>query len=108
MGLDMSNLFWDGPTESTRQRFRAARGLSGLPRRTSKTAHCGKVCRSTNATTGSTVIDIDLGQARSLRALALQKNHNLSQSGSWRVKFGTSAGASDVYSGSYQAAWFEL
>ena len=26
-----------------------------------------KVCRSTNATTGSTVIDIDLGQARSLR-----------------------------------------
>lgn len=50
------------------------------------------------------MIDLDLGQARSLRALALQ-NHNLSQAGSWRVKLGSSAGASDIYSGSYQSAW---
>lgn len=79
--------------------------LAGLPLTNLQDRALSRVCRSTDATTASTVIDIDLGQARSLRALALQ-NHNLSQSGSWRVKLGTTAGAGDIYTGSYQAAWF--
>lgn len=101
----MSNLFLGWPNRIDEATISGGSWLSGLPLANIKDRALSKVCRSTNATTGSTVIDIDLGQARSLRALALQ-NHNLSQSGSWRVKLGTSAGASDVYSGSYQAAWF--
>lgn len=100
----MSNLFLGWPNRIDEAALSGGAWLSGLPLANLKERALSKVCRSVNASTGSTVIDLDLGQARSLRALALQ-NHNLSQAGSWRVKLGSSAGASDIYSGSYQSAW---
>jgi hypothetical protein len=100
----MSNLFLGWPNRIDEAALSGGAWLSGLPLANLKERALSKVCRSVNASTGSTVIDLDLGQARSLRALALQ-NHNLSQAGSWRVRLGSSAGASDIYSGSYQSAW---
>lgn len=100
----MSNLFLGWPNRIDEAALSGGAWLSGLPLANLQERALSKVCRSVNASTGSTVIDLDLGQARSLRALALQ-NHNLSQAGSWRVKLGSSAGASDIYSGSYQSAW---
>lgn len=100
----MSNLFLGWPNRIDEAALSGGAWLAGLPLANLKERALSKVCRSVNASTGSTVIDLDLGQARSLRALALQ-NHNLSQAGSWRVKLGSSAGASDIYSGSYQSAW---
>lgn len=100
----MSNLFLGWPNRIDEASLSGGAWLPGLPLANLKERALSKVCRSIDASTGSTVIDLDLGQARSLRALALQ-NHNLSQAGSWRVKLGSSAGASDIYSGSYQSAW---
>lgn len=101
----MSQLFIGWPNRIDDATLSGGSWLSGLPLTNLKDRAMSHVARSTNATTGSTIIDIDLGQDRSLRAVALI-NHNLSQSGSWRIKLGTTAGASDIYSGAYQAAWF--
>ena len=62
-----------------------------------------RVARSVDATTASTKLCVDLGAAYALRAIALV-NHNLSAVAQWRVLLGTTAGASDVYSGSL-AGW---
>lgn len=76
-----------------------------LPASNVLTPDRAEVAQSADATTGSTQFDIDFGTARAFRALALQ-NHNLSQAGTWRVTLGTTAGGTDVYNGSSQAAWF--
>jgi len=56
------------------------------------------VARSTTAATADTKLNIDLGTAYTLRVIAFDA-HNLSDSGQWLVKLGTSSGASDVYLG---------
>lgn len=63
-----------------------------------------KVCRSANALTTSTKINIDLTTSRSIRMVALC-NHNISSAATWRIKGGTSAGASDVYDSGSQGCW---
>ena len=75
-----------------------------LPLANIKTRELEAVARSTDLANASTRMQIDLGAVRSLRAVTLH-NHNLSQTARWRVKLGTTAGASDIYSGAYQAAW---
>ena len=75
----MSNLFLGWPNRIDEAALSGGAWLSGLPLANLKERALSKVCRSVNASTGSTVIDLDLGRARSLRALALQ-NHNLSLS----------------------------
>ncbi len=77
---------------------------SGLPLNNLKNRELAAVARSTNATTGSTAINLDLGQARTLRVVALV-NHNLSQAAQFRVKLGTTSGGSDLFSGGYEPAW---
>lgn len=79
--------------------------VSTLPLINLLTTERAEIARSTNAATASTKFTVDFGQARTVRALALL-NHNLSQSGSWRVLFGTSSGAGDIYTSAWQAAWF--
>lgn len=76
-----------------------------LPRNNLKTRELEEVARTTDATTASAVINIDLGDVYPLRVVTLH-NHNLSQTGSWRVKLGTTSGGSEIYSGPWQAAWF--
>lgn len=56
--------------------------------------------RSTTAGTSDTKLNIDLGAAYTIRVVAFDA-HNLSTVGQWKVKLGTSSGASDVYSGSF-------
>ena len=63
-----------------------------------------RVARSTDAGTSSTVINIDLGSIHALRAIALGA-HNLSETASWRIKIGSTAGASDIYDSGDQSAW---
>jgi len=79
--------------------------LAALPASNMLTADRADVARSTNALTTSTLVDIDLGQLRELRAFALA-GHTISQAGTWRVRLGTSSGASDVWDSSGQAAWY--
>jgi hypothetical protein len=66
-------------------------------------AELAVVARTTNASTSSTQVAIDLGQARVIRAVAIVR-HNLSLNATWRVLLGTTSGAGDVYSGTL-AAW---
>ena len=63
-----------------------------------------RVARTTDASTSSTVINIDLGSIHALRSIALGA-HNLSQTASWRIKIGSTAGASDIYDSGDQSAW---
>ena len=63
-----------------------------------------EVARSTNASPANTVINIDIGSVKALRAVALAA-HNLSANASWCIKLGTSAGASDIYDSGNQAVW---
>ena len=79
--------------------------VSTLPLANLLTTERAEIARSTNATTASTKFTVDFGQDRTVRALALL-NHNLSQAGSWRVLFGTTSGAGDIYTSDWQAAWF--
>lgn len=75
-----------------------------LPLANIKARELEAVARSTDLDNASTRMQLDLGAVRSLRAVTLH-NHNLSQTARWRVKIGSTAGASDIYSGAYQAAW---
>lgn len=62
------------------------------------------VARSTDATTASTKIRLDLGAAYPLRAVALAYT-NLSDAATWVIKLGTSAGAGDVLTTAALPAW---
>ena len=73
--------------------------LAALPVTNVTTTELARVARSTNALTTSTVINMDLGTARNLRAFALV-NHNLSAAATWKVDLGTSSGGTQVYAGS--------
>ena len=79
--------------------------VSTLPLANLLTTERAEIARSTNATAAFTKFTVDFGQPRTIRALALL-NHNLSQAGSWRVLFGTTSGAGDIYTSAWQAAWF--
>lgn len=78
---------------------------STLPLNNLLTTERAEIARSTDELTTSTKFTVDFGQARTIKALALL-NHNISQVGSWRVKFGTTSGAGDIYTSDWQAAWF--
>lgn len=63
-----------------------------------------RVARSASVLEAATLIDIDLGSVRALRAVALI-NHNLTADATWRVTVGSSAGGADVYDTGWQGAW---
>lgn len=79
--------------------WRAALPLANLA-----DAQFTEVARSTDATTGSTKFDVDMASARAIRLVALS-NHNLSQSATWRVTLGTTAGGTDVYDSGWVNVW---
>lgn len=62
------------------------------------------VARSANVLAASTVIDIDLGQARNLRFLALLK-HNLSQTARYEVTAGSTPGGSQAHASGAIQVW---
>jgi hypothetical protein len=78
---------------------------TALPISNLLTSERAMVARSVDATTGNTRFDVDFGTARAFRAFALC-NHNLSQAATWTISLGTTLGASDVYAGASQAAWY--
>lgn len=65
-----------------------------------------KPARSTTAGTSDTKLNIDLGAAYPIRLIMLDA-HNLSDAGQFKVKLGTSSGASDLYSGSF-VNWLQV
>lgn len=69
-----------------------------------RTTDLSRPARSTDATTGSTVIAIDHGAAVTARAVALI-GHNLSSAATLRWKRGTTASASDVADSTALDAW---
>lgn len=73
--------------------------LAALPSSNVRTPERAAVARSSTDATTDTKLLIDLGAAYTLRIVAFDA-HNLSDDGQWRVKLGTTSGASDVYSGS--------
>jgi hypothetical protein len=77
---------------------------AALPLANVTDAQFTKVARSTDATLASTKFDIDMTTARALRLIALS-NHNLSQSATWRVTLGTTAGGADVYDSGWGQVW---
>jgi len=62
------------------------------------------VARSNGLSSANTKFNIDFGQLRNIRAIALA-NHNLSQTATWRITLGTSSGANDIYTSNWQAVW---
>ena len=77
---------------------------SSLPLANLKTRQITKVARTADDATASTKFLADLGEARSLLAVALV-NHNLSSAAQWRVLLGTTSGGSEVYAGAWVNAW---
>ena len=57
----MSNLFLGWPNRIDEAALSGGAWLSGLPLANLKERALSKVCRSVNASPGSTVIDLDLG-----------------------------------------------
>lgn len=62
------------------------------------------IARSSDADTASTQFDLTLATERVLRSFALV-NHTLSQNATWRIKLGTSLGASDVFDSGALPVW---
>lgn len=73
--------------------------LTALPVTNVATRPIQQVARSSTDASTDTVINIDLGVARSLRGFSLV-NHNLTADAQWKVSLGTTSGGTDVYSGS--------
>ena len=78
--------------------------LAALPVTNTGTRPIAQVSQSTNASTSSTILQYDLKASYALRAFAL-KNHNLSSAALWRIKLGSTSGASDLYLGSWTNVW---
>lgn len=64
----------------------------------------GQLAVSTDDATASTKIGIDQGSAQTVRVVCLMRS-NLSSAATWRVLIGSTAGASDVYAGTWTSAW---
>lgn len=62
------------------------------------------VARSASADAADTIIDIDLGSARTLQVLWFTA-HNLSSSATFVIECGTTLGGTDVYAGNEMPAW---
>lgn len=77
--------------------------LAGLPVSNVTTSELARVARSVNDDESSTIIRLDLGSSRALRAFAII-NHNLSAAAQWKVDLGTSSGGTQVYAGAL-ALW---
>jgi len=77
---------------------------ASLPVTNIRTTDLSRVARSTDATTGSTVLTIDHGAAVTARAVALVA-HNLGASATVQWKRGTTSGASDVADSTALDAW---
>jgi hypothetical protein len=68
---------------------------AGFPLSNLKDARLALVARTTNAATTSTVFTVDLGTAKTIRAVGLV-NHNLSNGSSWTVEASSSAAFSSI------------
>lgn len=77
---------------------------ASLPVTNVRTTELSRVARSSDATTGSTVLTIDHGSAVTARAVALVA-HNLSANATVQWKRGTTSGAADVADSTALDAW---
>lgn len=77
---------------------------AGLPLGNLQQLRLSKQARSTNATTGSTKFDVDLGATPATVRLVGLMRHNLTQAATYRITGGASPGATTVDTG-WQAAW---
>lgn len=76
--------------------------LAALPVANLLTRQLTEIARSSSLT--DTYIDFDFTTPRTLRAFALV-NHNLSQTATWRITLGSTAGAADIYDSGDLAVW---
>lgn len=79
-------------------------GSWGLPLTNLQNRDQWLVARSNGLSTSDTKFDIDFGVIRNVRAVALA-NHNLSQTATWRISLGTTAGGTDIYTSNWQSVW---
>ena len=100
----MSNILLGFPNRADIGTYSGGSWSGALPASNLGTREQWQVGRSTNALTTSTKFSVDFGRMVNFRSFALA-NHNLSQSASWRVKLGTTAGADDLYDSAFQAVW---
>lgn len=73
--------------------------LAALPESNVLNPKRSDVARSTTDGAADTILTIDFSTSQSIRAVAFDFS-NLTTSAQWKVKLGTTSGASDVYSGS--------
>lgn len=100
----MSNLLLGWPNRLYRATLSGGNWLSALPLANLQNGDAAEPARSADLNPASTVIDIDLHQAYSLRALAVD-HHNLSLTARLRVRLGSAPGLGDIYAGAYEPAW---
>lgn len=100
----MSNLILGWPNRIDDATLTGGSWRAGLTLANLQNRRMSSVARSTTDATADTKFLADLGQSRSLRVAALV-NHNLSLDATWRIKLGTTSGASDVYDSGWQGCW---
>lgn len=87
---------YSDPSVSYTPVLSAGSWLAALPLPNLQDRRLAKVARSTDAASGSTEFNIDLGVARDVRVLALV-GHNLTAAATVRWKGGTTLGGAEVY-----------
>lgn len=100
----MSNILLGFPSRADIGTYTGGSWLPALPASNVGIREQWRVARSTNAELASTKFSVEFGRPISMRAFALA-NHNLSQAALWRIKIGSTAGASDLYDSAWQGVW---
>lgn len=84
--------------------FSGGSWIASLPVSNLSSRELWKVGRSNGLTLANTKFSVDLGAAQNQRVFSLV-NHNLSQTATWRVSMGTTAGATDIWQSLWKPAW---
>lgn len=95
VGIGLRN-WWDGGTLSG--------GSWTLPLSNSQSTDRSLIARCASTSAANAVADCDFGASKSVRVVVVA-GHNMGEADTWRVRLGTSSGASDVADSSGQAAW---
>lgn len=99
-----NNIILSYPNRATAATITGGSWSADLPAQNLADKQLWKVARSTDAALVSTKFTADLGAAKQVRCMALA-NHNFSAAATWRVMFGSTSGAADIYDSGFVAAW---
>lgn len=99
-----SNILIGYPNRAGAATYSGGSWVSDLPASNLASSELSKVARSADCLLTSTKFNVALPAAKNLRLFSIH-NHNLSDTATWRVSIGTTAGGSDIWYSTWKPVW---